>query len=311
MKLVVCGFECQIRAHQVIIIHQSFIMNSIQHRKLFIVSFCFALFLLFACKDENKEQQEPPASNTSNDHTQTDTSYGNEVKAEAPDANVKSEQGYALPRNTDKLAQSPVDIISIKTGKAAKEQISFAFHSDINAAKNLGHTIELEFKEGSTCEANGKVFMCKQFHFHTPSEHLVDGVTFPMEMHIVNILSDSVSGNKPSYMVVAVLFKIGAENKFIKEFLDKIPNEEGGAKTLQTGDVRLEDLLSQFTGNDLKSSYTYQGSLTTPPFTESVQWVILKHIVEASEDQVMTIEKMEGNNARHVQAINDRTIYSQ
>jgi carbonic anhydrase len=99
---------------------------------------------------------------------QTDTLSGNnEVKAEAPDANVKAEQGYAFPRNTDKLAQSPIDIISLKTDKAAKEQISFAFHSDINAAKNLGHTIELEFKEGSTCMVNGKVYVCKQFHFHT------------------------------------------------------------------------------------------------------------------------------------------------
>ena len=235
----------------------------------------------------------------------------NEVKAEAPDAHVKAEQGYALPRHTDKLAQSPVDIISLKADKAGKEQISFAFHSDINAAKNLGHTIELEFKEGSTCKVNGKVYTCRQFHFHTPSEHLVDGVTFPMEMHIVNTLTDSANANKQSYLVLAVLFKIGAENKFIKEFLNKIPNEEGEEDTLQTGEVKLDDLFSQFTGNDLKSCYTYQGSLTTPPFTESVQWVILKHVVEASEDQIMTIEKMEGNNARHVQAINDRKIYSQ
>ncbi len=235
----------------------------------------------------------------------------NEVKAEAPDANSKAEQGYALPRHTDKLAQSPIDIISLKADKAGKEQISFAFHSDINAAKNLGHTIELEFKEGSTCTVNGKNYACRQFHFHTPSEHLVDGITFPMEMHIVNTLTDSANGNKPSYLVLAVLFKIGAENKFIKEFLNKIPNEEGEENTLQTGEVKLDDLFSQFTGNDIKSYYTYQGSLTTPPFTESVQWVILKHIVEASEDQIMAIEKMEGNNARHVQAINDRKIYSQ
>jgi len=191
------------------------------------------------------------------------------------------------------------------------EQISFTFHSDINAAKNLGHTIELEFKEGSTCTVNGKDYVSKQFHFHTPSEHLVDGITFPMEMHIVNTLSDSIDANKSSYLVLAVLFKIGAENKFIKEFLDKIPHEEGKENTLQTGEVKLDDLFSQFTKSDIKSYYTYTGSLTTPPFTESVQWVILKHIVEASEDQVMTIEKMEGNNARHVQAINDRTIYSQ
>ena len=158
---------------------------------------------------------------------------------------------------------------------------------------------------------NGKNFVSRQFHFHTPSEHLVDGITFPMEMHIVNTLSDSVNVNKSSYLVVGVLFKIGAENKFIKEFLDKIPKEEGEENALQTGEVKLDDLFSQFKGNDIKSYYTYKGSLTTPPFTESVQWVILKHIVEASEDQIMTIEKMEGNNARHVQAINDRKIYSQ
>lgn len=286
-------------------------MNSTQHSRLLAISFCFALLLLFACNGANKEQQKSSASNISNDHTQTDTLLvDNEVKAEAPDANNKTEQGYALPRHTDKLAQSPIDIISGKTDKAGKE-LSFTFHSDINAAKNLGHTIELEFKEGSTCMVNGKNYTCRQFHFHTPSEHLVDGITFPMEMHIVNTLTDSVNVNKPSYLVLTVLFKIGAENKFIEEFLNKIPNDEGKENTFQTGDVRLDDLFSQFTANDIKSYYTYQGSLTTPPFIEGVQWVILKHIVEASEDQIMAIEKMEGNNARHVQAINDRKIYAQ
>jgi carbonic anhydrase len=286
-------------------------MNSAQHRRLLTISFCFAIFLLFACNSTNKEEHKSSDSNISNGHAQTDTLSGdNEVKAEAPDANNKAEQGYALPRHTDKLAQSPIDIISLKADNAGKEQISFAFHSDINAAKNLGHTIELEFKEGSTCTVNGKNYTCRQFHFHTPSEHLVDGITFPMEMHIVNTLADSANGNKQSYLVLAVLFRIGAENKFIKEFLNKVPNEEGEENTLQAGDVKLDDLFSQFTGNDIKSYYTYQGSLTTPPFTETVQWVILKHIVEASEDQIMAIEKMEGNNARHVQAINDRKIYS-
>ena len=147
--------------HSDLIFLKNFIMKSTQHSRLLAISFCFAILLLFACNSTNKEQQKTSDSNISNDHAQADTLSGdNEVKAEAPDANNKAEQGYALPRHTDKLAQSPIDIISIKADKAGKEQISFAFHSDINAAKNLGHTIELEFKEGSTCKVNGKNYTC-------------------------------------------------------------------------------------------------------------------------------------------------------
>lgn len=232
------------------------------------------------------------------------------MKAAAPDAGIKSEQGYALPRHTDHLAQSPINIISDKTDKDDKEQFSLVFHSNVEAAENLGHTVELEFKEGSNCIVNGKKFTSQQFHFHTPSEHLVDGMTFPMEMHVVNVLADSGNTKDASYPVVGILFKIGTENKFLEEFLNKIPAKEGEKNTLQTGEVKFEDLIAQFTKDDFKSYYTYNGSLTTPPFTESVKWVVMKHIVEASEEQIMAIEKMEGNNARHVQAINNRKVYS-
>ncbi len=284
-------------------------MKQIKKCKLLATGFCFATFLLLACNGTDSSQQKPLASDTLN-HPREDTLSDNEVKAEAPDANSKKEQGYALPRHTADLAQSPINIISGKANKDGEQQISLVFHSDINIAENLGHTIELVFKEGSTCTVNGKVHELKQLHFHTPSEHLVDGMTFPMEMHIVNVLRDSVNVNKPSYLVLAVLFKMGAENKFIKEFLDKIPNEEGKKNALNPGEVNFEDLLTQFSGNDMKSYYTYKGSLTTPPFTESVQWVIMKHIAEASEDQIVRIEKLEGNNARHIQAINARKVYN-
>jgi carbonic anhydrase len=286
-------------------------MKPVQHCKILATGFCFAILLLLACNGTNNGQRKTSASDTLNDHPRTDPLLSdNEVKAEAPDANIKTEQGYALPRHSANLAQSPINIISGETDKAGKEQISFVFHSDIAVAENLGHTIELEFKEGSTCTVNGKDFESRQFHFHTPSEHLEDGMTFPMEMHIVNVLQDSANANKPYYMVLAMFFKIGAKNKFIEEFLNGVPTGEGEKKALQPNAVKLDDLFSQFKKDDIKSYYTYNGSLTTPPFTESVKWVILKHIAEASEDQIMTIEKMEGNNARHVQAINNRKVYS-
>lgn len=285
-------------------------MKKIQHCKFVVTGVCFAILFLLACNSTDKGQQKTLTSESSNDHPHTNALNDNEVKTEAPDANGKKEQGYALPRHTTDLAQSPINIISGKADKISEEQISLVFHSDISVAENLGHTIELVFKEGSTCIVNGKHYECKQLHFHTPSEHLVDGMTFPMEMHVVNVLRDSADMSKPSYLVLAVHFKMGAENKFIKEFLDKIPNEEGKKNTLKSGEVNFDDMLTQFSGNALKSYFTYKGSLTTPPFTESVQWVIMKHIVEASEDQITKIEKMEGNNARHVQAINDRKVYN-
>lgn len=290
---------------------KSFIMSSIQHLKIFVSGFCLAILLL-SCNSNSKDQQTSDSS-VSNDRSHHDSLQlsDNEVREEAPDATTKSGQGYALPRHGAESSQSPINIISDKSEKITTQQYSFVFHSDFNAAENLGHTIQVDFKPGSTCTVNGKDYTSKQFHFHTPSEHLIDGETFPLEMHIVNTLNDSSNQGKPSYFVISVLFRMGAENKFIDEFLNKIPNEERGKNNLQTGEVKLDDLLSQFTANDIKSYYVYKGSLTTPPFTEGVQWILLKHVIEASEEQIAKIEKMEGNNARHVQAINDRKVYNQ
>jgi carbonic anhydrase len=287
-------------------------MKIIQNRKLLVTVICFGIILFTACKGIDKEQPQTSESATAGEHPHADSALkDNEVKSEAPDAGSKIEQGYASPRHGDQMAQSPINIISDKAEKDPKQQFSFAFHSDCDGVENLGHTIQVDFKKGSTCSINGKDFTSKQFHFHTPSEHLIDGVTYPLEMHIVNVRTDSSNPDKPSYVVLSVMFKMGAENKFLKEFLNDVPGEEGEKHALQGGEVKLDDLLSQFAASELKSYYAYNGSLTTPPFTEAVQWIILKHVPEASEEQIMKIEKMEGNNARHVQAVNDRKVFSQ
>jgi carbonic anhydrase len=288
-------------------------MKTIQSRKLLAIAICVGIVLFYACKGNNKEQPQTSESATPTEHPHADSVSlkDNEVKSEAPDAGSKTEQGYASPRHGDQMAQSPVNIISNKAEKDAKQQFSFVFHSDFDAVENLGHTIQVDFTKGSTCSINGKDYASKQFHFHTPSEHLIDGMTYPLEMHIVNVRTDSTNPDKPSYVVLSVFFKMGNENKFLNEFLKDVPNEEGEKHSLQNGEVKINDLLSQFAGHDIKSYYAYNGSLTTPPYTEAVQWVIFKHVPEASEEQIMKIEKMEGNNARHVQAVNDRKIFNE
>jgi len=234
---------------------------------------------------------------------------GNMVKSEAPDAVTKTTQGYALPKLDDGEVQSPIDIISDSTMKDSGQFISIKFKTGITDVENLGHTIQLDFKEGSTTVAGGKTYSSKQFHFHTPSEHMIDGITYPMEMHIVNILKDSGGNKNPQYLVIGLLFKMGHENKFIKEFLNNIPKEEG-KDTLPSGSVHFEDLFMTIPKKEEAGYYSYNGSLTTPPYSETVLWIVKKYILEASPEQISTIEKMEGDNARHVRALYARKVYS-
>jgi carbonic anhydrase len=134
-------------------------------------------------------------------------------------------------------------------------------------------------------------------------------MTFPLEMHIVNVLMDSNNKEKPSYLVVAILFKMGKENKLLSEFLGHVPKEESEKDSLPSGTANINDLSPQVLNGTVGNSfYSYDGSLTTAPFTERVHWVILKQIVEASPDQIIAIGKMEGNNARHIQDIYGRKV---
>lgn len=263
------------------------------------------MFFTFGCN--LPEKNNPQKDSTVNTIAEIDTVInGNMVKSEAPDANTKITQGYALPRFDDKILQSPVNILSDSTIEDSNQAITLALNSGITAVENLGHTIQLDFKDGSTAFAYGKTYSSKQFHFHTPSEHLIDGMTFPMEMHIVNAYKDSTSDKQTRYLVIALLFKMGHENKFLKEFLNAIPTEEE-KDSLPNGTVKLEDLLNLIPKNE-QGYYSYKGSLTTAPYTETVDWIVKKYILEASPEQIYTIEKMEGNNARHVQALYGRKV---
>jgi carbonic anhydrase len=267
----------------------------------------FVIFnLIFSCNTPN--QPVIQKDSTKNDTTApAPVNGGNEVKSEAPDATTKWEQGYAIPLDNAKLVQSPVNILTDSAIQDNGPEILIKFNCSANAIENLGHTVQVDFKEGSTALAGGKTYSSKQFHFHTPSEHLIDGMTFPMEMHIVNILKDSNVQNAPQYFVVGFLFKMGRENKFIKEFLNRTPQEEG-KDTLAQGSVQFEDLFVSIPKNEPHGYYTYKGSLTTPPYSETVNWIVKKSILEASPEQIQAIEKLEGNNARHVQALYARKV---
>jgi carbonic anhydrase len=266
------------------------------------------LIVLFTCTTpgEQTTQKDTAKSDTA---VIAATSIGNMVKSEAPDAISHTEQGYAMPSNNVNLVQSPVNIVTDSAVADTGQEIQIKFKNSVSAVENLGHTVQVDFKDGSTAQAGSQTYSSKQFHFHTPSEHLIDGMTYPMEMHIVNVLKDSSNPNNPQFLVVAYLFKMGRENKFIAEFLNAVPGEEG-KDTLPAGAVHFEDLFTTIPKNAPAGYYSYKGSLTTPPYSETVKWIVRKSVLEASPEQILAIEKKEGDNARHVQALYARKVVS-
>ncbi len=201
--------------------------------------------------------------------------------------------------------QSPINIHTLKSHKMKKnQQYEVHFRGEINAVENKGHTVQVDFARGSEVVFEGVHYAFRQFHFHTPAEHHIDGIVYPMEMHIVCSTADK----EPSYVVITLLFKMGPENRFLSEFLNSVPKQPHSSKTLEFNQVKLTHFLSLEDKGKLAHHYHYQGSLTTPPYTERVNWVIYQHIFDASPEQIGLIQQLEGYNARPLQPINNRIV---
>lgn len=217
-----------------------------------------------------------------------------------------SSNAYLIEDLDHGTLQSPINIITKQTASYETHSVALHYQKSEESITNLGHTIQVEYDSGNTVDFDENNYELKQFHFHTPSEHLINGMTFPMEMHLVHTLK-SGDPNDMQYLVIGVLFMEGEENSFLNEFISAIPKKQG---------EHIEDHQTYVNVNDLFAAassleyYNYQGSLTTAPYTESVQWLVVKHVFEASPEQIVTFNALEGNNARHVQALYGRKINS-
>ncbi|GJQ60774.1 MAG: carbonic anhydrase family protein [Candidatus Scalindua sp. AMX11] len=259
------------------------------------LSTILVIFLLIGCNYNDE-----PAGNHQHEHLKD--------KHKTEDYH-KKEVLYSLPGLKHGLLQSPINILSDQSEKG-KHNVTFHFKDKINKVDNLGHTVQLDFEPGSTVQIDNKIFEFKQIHFHTPAEHLIDGITYPMEMHVVNTLVGQTESEKETteYTVFSFLFKMGRENRFIDEFIRLIPGTKDESKGVLTGTVHLRDLIDYDPQKVLNSYFYYKGSLTTPPYTESVNWFVMKTIIDASPGQIQQINKIEGDNARRIQAQYGRPV---
>ncbi|WP_440886865.1 carbonic anhydrase [Vibrio sp. WZ-1] len=189
--------------------------------------------------------------------------------------------------------QSPINIDSTIEAKLAKLQ--FNYDGKVISLLNNGHTLQTSLEGNNTLKVDGKDFALKQFHFHTPSENHVDGKEYPLEAHFVHSDED---GN---LAVVAVFFKVGDANSALAKLLQNIPDKEQNVAIKAPFDA---DALIPMD----KEYYRFNGSLTTPPCSEGVRWLVLKEAQSISPEQVKEFAKVMGANNRPIQALNARMV---
>jgi len=190
--------------------------------------------------------------------------------------------------------QSPIDL----SGAVAEELADIQFDykpSRLNVINN-GHTVQVNYDNGSSISVNGSRYDLVQFHFHTPSEHTVDGKSFGNEMHLVH------KNDKGELAVVGVLIEKGEENAAYKAIWSNLPKKANEKKSAAV-DINAAELIPQD-----RDYFTYTGSLTTPPCSENVRWIVLKTPIDMSEAQIKDIEKIMHKNNRPVQKLHDRVL---
>ena len=196
--------------------------------------------------------------------------------------------------------QSPIDIDNIVFDRHLGP-LPLRLHETPLALTNNGHTIEEEYEPGSSLTVNGVVHGLSQFHFHTLSEHTVTGRHAAIELHAV--FADPASDNKA---VVGQLFVIGKTNRFVARLLAHgLPAKSGDEVNVPSQMINVADALTR-----TSRYYTYAGSLTTPPCTETVTWYVLHEFAQLSSEQFEAFRHILGNNFRPPQKRNGRTIRS-
>jgi carbonic anhydrase len=191
--------------------------------------------------------------------------------------------------------QSPIDIETKKVQQSSLKPIVFAYRAEPAEVVNNGHTIQVNLPVGSAITIDGTEYKLLQFHFHTPSEEKINGKTYPMVAHLVHQNADK------ELAVIAVLFKEGKENDALKPIFDNLPPKEGNPRSLRT--TNAADLLPAD-----HTYYAFTGSLTTPPCSEEVRWLVLKTPVEISASQLAAFRKLYKMNARPTQPLNGRVV---
>jgi carbonic anhydrase len=197
--------------------------------------------------------------------------------------------------------QSPIDLS--RTGSIPSTGTIGSHHWDPVplSIRNTGHTVQVDDTAASSVVVDGMAYSLVQFHLHAPAEHTLDGRSFDAELHLVHKAPDG------RLAVVALLLQRGAKNPLLSPFFEAMPLEVGPAHGVpgQTIDIgALVPVTSRF--------LSYDGSLTSPPCTEGVRWLVVvpePAPLEIAEADLAKFEAaVHGANRRPVQPRNGRSV---
>ncbi|HIJ85901.1 MAG: carbonic anhydrase [Magnetococcales bacterium] len=193
--------------------------------------------------------------------------------------------------------QSPINLKNFT--EANLPPIEFIYNSQATEILNNGHTVQVNFPPSTAAiRVDDTTFELKQVHFHAPAENQIDSRFFDMEAHFVHA---DASGN---LAVVALMMQNGESNIALEGLWGELPAKADGPHSLSTRFFAQQMLPVE------KDYYRFSGSLTTPPCTEGVRWLVLKQPVPVSAQQVKAFTALVGGhgNNRPVQPINARTV---
>jgi carbonic anhydrase len=193
------------------------------------------------------------------------------------------------------VEQSPIDIPA--DAPLSPAGIAFQYQPSAVNIFNNGHTIQVNYDQGSSITLDGTRYDLVQFHFHAASEHAIGGQYAPLEIHFVH------RNAQGGLAVVGVLLKAGGENAAYAPVFQNLPQQAGQPAPVAGATVDASTLLPA-----QHSYWRYNGSLTTPPCSEGVKWHVMNTPVELSDAQIAAFTTIFQHNQRPVQPFNARTF---
>ena len=193
--------------------------------------------------------------------------------------------------------QSPIHIEESATLRGPAEPLQISYLPSKGSVVNNGHTIQVDLEGENTLTVRGSTYKLVQFHFHHPAEEKLNYKGFAMVAHLVHRNAEG------QLAVLAVLFDPGEASPLIQKVWTHMPLDVGDRVRLPDDLIDLNETLPQD-----RRYYQFIGSLTTPPCTEGVLWLVLKQPVTLSREQLALFSQLFPNNARPTQATFGRVV---